>query len=233
MDIKETILITRQLKQLRRERPNASDRFSAAQNFAYEWAVTNLVNSVSSGSEESEITIPSSWLNNCDRATAAAQQLVDNLPQLKHVKLEDPPQVEKVQQPSCGAITMNAQQLNDFVQSIMQNMQNMKLNNSYSNNHILPQDIGYFFPDNHAKDEVDFIDGKAHYHNVFNFTAPIKAKVTPGESGPRSSASVALKLDQCLKGKAELWYTNEISDTMRAGFKANHQLWCNELEARF
>ncbi|KAI1002267.1 hypothetical protein K3495_g5938 [Podosphaera aphanis] len=109
----------------------------------------------------------------------------------------------------------------------------MNLNNSYSNNHIRPQDIGYFFPDNDAKDEVDFIDGKAYYHNVYNFTARIKANVTPGESGPWSSASVAQKLDQCLKGKAELWYTNEISDTMRAGLKANHQLWCNELEARF
>ncbi|KAI1002266.1 hypothetical protein K3495_g5939 [Podosphaera aphanis] len=98
----------------------------------------------SGGTEESEITIPSSWLNNYDRAAAAAQQFVDNLPQLKHVKPEDPPQVESlspqiptlssqgpswsnyndppkpvVQQPSCGAITMNEQQLSDFVQSIM------------------------------------------------------------------------------------------------------------------
>ncbi|RKF62284.1 hypothetical protein OnM2_034088, partial [Erysiphe neolycopersici] len=41
------------------------------------------------------------------------------------------------------------------------------------------------------------------------------------------------QLDQCLKGKAELWYTNEISNTTRAGLKASIENWCTELETRF
>lgn len=44
---------------------------------------------------------------------------------------------------------------------------------------------------------------------------------------------MAAQLDQCLKGKAELWYTNEISNTTRAGLKASIENWCNELETRF
>ncbi|KAI0996230.1 hypothetical protein K3495_g11949, partial [Podosphaera aphanis] len=98
---------------------------------------------------------------------------------------------------------------------------------------IRPQDIGYFLPDNDAKEEVEFLDGKTVYHNVFNFTARVKAKVTQVESGPWSSTSIAQKLDQCLKGKAELWYTTEISETTRAGLRCGHHLWCEELEARF
>ncbi|RKF71272.1 hypothetical protein GcC1_103017b [Golovinomyces cichoracearum] len=39
-------------------------------------------------------------------------------------------------------------------------------------------------------------------------------------------------LDQYLKGRAELWYTNEISNTTRAGLKASIENWCDELEFR-
>ncbi|KAI1005868.1 hypothetical protein K3495_g2352 [Podosphaera aphanis] len=96
------------------------------------------------------------------------------------------------------------------------------------NNHDGPQwraqELRYFDPDNLAKEYVEFIDGKTLYHNVYSLTARIKAKVVQGDSHPWSSINVARKLDQCLKGKAEMWYTNEITATTRAGLKASHEI---------
>ncbi|RKF54766.1 hypothetical protein OnM2_095032 [Erysiphe neolycopersici] len=51
--------------------------------------------------------------------------------------------------------------------------------------------------------------------------------------GPFASNKVAMQLDHCLKGKAELWYTLKISSTTRAGLKASIENWCEELECRF
>ena len=59
----------------------------------------------------------------------------------------------------------------------------------------------------------------------------IKAR---GEAGIQwSSASVAAKMDQCLRGKAERWYTSEISEVTRAGLRSGIDLWCTELVTRF
>lgn len=112
-------------------------------------------------------------------------------------------------------------------------MRNINLFGPHPQSQLFPQDIGYFQLDNDPKDKVEFIDGKTVYHNVFNFTARIKAEVTQGEAGPLSSANIAQTLDQYLKGKAELWYTFEINDTTYAGLKSRHELWCNKLESRF
>ncbi|RDL33672.1 uncharacterized protein BP5553_08040 [Venustampulla echinocandica] len=95
-----------------------------------------------------------------------------------------------------------------------------------------PQDLGYFDPDNDAKPS-ESTDGKTTYHNVFSFTARVRVKSQNVTNGPWSSINLAAKLDQCLKGKAELWYTNEISATTRAGLKTGIDLWCSELETRF
>ncbi|KAI0996070.1 hypothetical protein K3495_g12111 [Podosphaera aphanis] len=219
-------------------------------NFAIDWAWKNLAEA-----SPEETTIPSLWLNNYERACTAAQILVDNLPQLKVEKIDkttsnssetksenrsDIPQPVKImsentsdKETSSQDVTagpMTAQQIDALVCSIVQNL---NINNAQSQKSLRLQDIGYFLPDNDAKEEVEFIDSKTVYHNVFNFTARLKAKVTQGEAGPCLFASIAQKLDQCLKGKAELWYTTEISDTTRGGLKCGHHLWCDELKARF
>ncbi|RKF53462.1 hypothetical protein OnM2_105004c [Erysiphe neolycopersici] len=63
---------------------------------------------------------------------------------------------------------------------------------------------------------VEKLDNSTVYHKVFSFTVRVKAK--------------ALGVTE---GKAELWYTSEISRTTRAGLKASIENWCEELETRF
>ena len=96
-----------------------------------------------------------------------------------------------------------------------------------------PQDLGFFdpLPQDAAKPSSS-TDGKTTYHNVFSFTARVRVKSQGVTSGPWESRNLATKLDQCLKGKAELWYTNEISVATRAGLKTGIDIWCSELEAR-
>ncbi|RAL59542.1 hypothetical protein DID88_006536 [Monilinia fructigena] len=61
----------------------------------------------------------------------------------------------------------------------------------------------------------------------------MKAKAAGVTNGPFATTVFALQLDQCLNGKAEVWYTNEISNNTRAGLKASIENWCMELEIRF
>lgn len=65
------------------------------------------------------------------------------------------------------------------------------------------------------------------YHSVFSFTTCLRVKSADDDK------SVARNLDQCLLGKAQRWYTEEISATTRAGLHTSIDLWCGELEARF
>ncbi|KAI0991403.1 hypothetical protein K3495_g16784, partial [Podosphaera aphanis] len=94
-------------------------------------------------------------------------------------------------------------------------------------------DLGFFDPDNEATQPIDYVDGKTIYHNVFSFIHRIKVNTTGVTSGCWANSNVAAKLHLCLRGKAEKWYTNEISAVTRAGLKAGVELWCQELEARF
>ncbi|KAL9591807.1 MAG: hypothetical protein Q9179_007352, partial [Wetmoreana sp. 5 TL-2023] len=75
------------------------------------------------------------------------------------------------------------------------------------NDRFRARDIGFFDPD----------DAKA--------VESLRVKADDG--------SLARNLDQCLLGKAERWYTEEISDITRAGLQTSVDLWCKELEARF
>lgn len=84
-----------------------------------------------------------------------------------------------------------------------------------------PQDLGFFDPDPDNERLVENVDNSTVYHNVFSFIARVKAKAWGVIEGNFSANRVASQLDQCLKGKAELWYTNEISRTTRAGLKAS------------
>ena len=90
-----------------------------------------------------------------------------------------------------------------------------------------PRDIGFFDPNNDA-DPVETTDNKTIYHNVFSFTERLRVK-----KGGIDAVEIAQNLDQCLLGKADRWYTSELSDLGRAGLKTNLELWCKELEKRF
>ncbi|KAG9233437.1 hypothetical protein BJ875DRAFT_45009 [Amylocarpus encephaloides] len=94
------------------------------------------------------------------------------------------------------------------------------------------QDLGYFEPDN-DKRHSETVDGRMTYHNVFSFTSRLRTKTQGVTTGNWQGQIVATNLDQCLKGKAENWYTNEISVTTPAGLKTSIDLWCFELESRF
>lgn len=96
-----------------------------------------------------------------------------------------------------------------------------------------PQGLGFFGPDNDNERLVENTDNSTVYYNVFSFAARVKAKARGVTEGIFSANRVASQLDQCLKGKAELWYTNEISRTTRAGLKASIENWCEKLETRF
>ncbi|KAI0991115.1 hypothetical protein K3495_g17072, partial [Podosphaera aphanis] len=142
MEVKEAIILTRQLRQLQQERPNSVSRFSAAQNFAIDWSWKNLAEA-----NFEETIIPPSWLNNYERACTAAQLLVDNLPQFKVEKIDktisnssetksenrpDIPQPVKtmgddtsgkeISSQDVAAGPMTAQQISALVSSIMQNL---------------------------------------------------------------------------------------------------------------
>ncbi|RKF63880.1 hypothetical protein OnM2_022079, partial [Erysiphe neolycopersici] len=67
----------------------------------------------------------------------------------------------------------------------------------------------------------------------FSFTTRVKAKGLWVTEGIFTAKRFASQLDQCPKGKVELWHTNEISKTTRSGLKASIESWCEELETRF
>lgn len=91
--------------------------------------------------------------------------------------------------------------------------------------HIKAQNIGYFDPDNEAP-HAETTDGKTIYHNVFAFTERLRAKST-------AYHDLSKHVDECLRGKADRWFTVEISNTTRAGLMTNIDLWCESLEKRF
>jgi hypothetical protein len=139
-----------------------------------------------------------------------------------------------------GSITLSPEQFQQLISSIVArnalpaaaSLQPAANSQHTPEERFRPQDLGFFDPDSEAR-PTETTDGKTTYHNVFSFTARIRVKTQQVTSGPWTSANLAAKLDQCLKGKAELWYTNEISATTRAGLKTGIDLWCTELEVRF
>lgn len=71
------------------------------------------------------------------------------------------------------------------------------------------------------------------YYNVFSFTARVRAKTVRITEGAFVATKVGMQLDQFLRGKAEHWYANELSNTTRAVLRASIKKWCDELKFRF
>ncbi|TQS33317.1 hypothetical protein Golomagni_06333, partial [Golovinomyces magnicellulatus] len=236
------ILQAHQLHLLRVLYPAFRSRLSDVHSAAVSWVVEHT-------EKPSSAEIPNNWKNAYDRAVKAADFVVERLADAQKLNqelnqtssvtsqkisvdtkvLNDPAMSEK---PALGKMPATSITLSDDqFQSLMQNMFSQATANVKSES-FRAQDIGFFDPNNEAA-HVEMIDSRTMYHNVFSFTARLKALALDVTSGPFTPSSVACKLHQCLRGKAELWYTNEISPTTRAGLRTGIELWCSELENRF
>ncbi|RKF62352.1 hypothetical protein OnM2_034065 [Erysiphe neolycopersici] len=130
-------------------------------------------------------------------------------------------------------VIMSNEQFNQLIRGLAASSGASNNRNGPTKGWFRPQDLGYFDPNNETDQFVEFVDNKTKNHNVYSFTTRVKAKSVGVTEGPFASTIVATQLDQCLKGKAELWYTYEISNTTRARLKASIENWCTELETRF
>ena len=84
------------------------------------------------------------------------------------------------------------------------------------------RDVGFFDPDSDKATEIK--NGCRLYHNVHSFTQKIRAM---------DSLKLRHNLEMCLLGKADIWFTQELSHTSRLKLKDGIQLWCEALESRF
>ena len=122
-----------------------------------------------------------------------------------------------------------AQLLEQINQRIAPAKQTPAVTVDHTSDRFKPRDIGFFDPIDEAE-PVESLDGKTIYHNVFAFTNRLRVKASTDQN---ASSLIAKNLDQTLLGKAQRWFTEEISDTTRAGLQTNIELWCKELENRF
>ena len=135
-----------------------------------------------------------------------------------------------VQQPHM-ATTMSEEQFERLLQRLTPQVAPQPVTIDHSGDRFKSRDIGYFDPtDEPDAKPVETQDGKTVYHNVFSFTNRLRVKAA---TDANASMAMAKNLDQCLLGKAERWFTEEISNTTRAGLQTSTDLWCAELEARF
>lgn len=93
---------------------------------------------------------------------------------------------------------------------------------------IRARDIGYFDP-NSDKEPVEVKETHQLYHNVFSFTNQLRAQAITLDI-----AILHTHLPSCLIGKAERWYTEELSNITRLGLQSiSIDEWCSLLERRF
>ncbi|KAI6245262.1 hypothetical protein HI914_06545 [Erysiphe necator] len=132
-----------------------------------------------------------------------------------------------------NSVTLTSTQFAQLMTALKLNPARADYTPTHNDTSFRPQDLGIFEPNYNAKSPTGFQDGKTIYHDVFSFTARVKAITELKSSGPWSPLNVATKLDLCLRGDAETWYTNELSPVTRAGLATNLEFWCTALEKRF
>ena len=136
-----------------------------------------------------------------------------------------------VDNPEAMAVTLSNDQFQQLLATLNRPQQTAQPAAVHVNNdRFRPASVGFFDPDGDAK-AIEVTEGKTIYHNVFSFTSRVRVKTSSANAN--DATSVARNLDQCLLGKAERWYTEEISDTTRDGMQNNINNWCTELENRF
>ena len=87
--------------------------------------------------------------------------------------------------------------------------------------------IGFFVPDS-DKEPTTTVGSYTHYHNVYAFIKRVRvmAEVVAEDC-------LAQRLDECLLGRALIWWDEELSKESRANLRASLDVWCKELEERF
>ncbi|KAI1000086.1 hypothetical protein K3495_g8113 [Podosphaera aphanis] len=220
-----SIQVAHELDAPRRERPNFSNQLNETQQMHIDWIVENYSGKAAS------VETPSKWKNNYSLAIQAAGALAECMPHLMsdREKTDQPSHVNTQEKDIC-----RDQKMFTDVASIISHTQDRE--NSYSPRQDISfrvQDLGLFKPDSSSETLISYNKEQSAYQNVFSFTARIRAKTADISSGVWTPENVAKNLDNCLRGKAETWYTNELSATTRAGLKTNLDYWCTELEHRF
>lgn len=145
-----------------------------------------------------------------------------------------PPQPPTPPIPQAPSVVLSGeqfQQLSTHLSRAAALQQQLTVSQEASRQRFLPQDLGFFDPDNEAP-AVETVGGETVYHSVFSFLTRVRVK-TLGITGEWSPQNVAARLDLCLRGRAETWYTNELSAVTRAGLRSGIEFWCQELEKRF
>ncbi|RKF64626.1 hypothetical protein OnM2_017071 [Erysiphe neolycopersici] len=251
-----SIEITHGLKELISERPKFKSLLSDHQYQLIIWVTENFLLEPSITAKQ-----PNYWKNNYSKAIEAAASLAPNIPLLKQ-KLSCDSQTELLVElntraemassndsplpQASSSSTLSDEQFLKLVEAVRAQI---AAPSAPSAADITDDSISQltFAIQNKMKSSSVKVDstqasltsttnlpeGKTYYHDVFSFTNPIRAKADARESGQWVAASLAAKLDLCLKGEAELWYTNELSAITRAGLPTNLKFWCSELERRF
>jgi hypothetical protein len=90
-------------------------------------------------------------------------------------------------------------------------------------------DIGFFYPD--MQDEIRHKSDSVYWKNVYAFVEQIRDHATIVQP-----AIVRLHLKECLRGEAQSWYMNDLTDLQREGLKYSPngvEAWCRVLTDRF
>jgi hypothetical protein len=93
-----------------------------------------------------------------------------------------------------------------------------------------PKDIGYFDPQDQGP-LVEVKDKVQVYRNVFSFTNRLRVK-----AHFMDLRILRERLDECLLGRADTWYNQELDHLRRIGLRADETgitEWCKALETRF
>ncbi|KAI9885632.1 MAG: T-complex protein 1 subunit beta [Watsoniomyces obsoletus] len=96
-------------------------------------------------------------------------------------------------------------------------------NTAATNDRFRARDIGFFDPRSRSN-AVETKDNDQVYHNVYSFTNRVRVK-----SATMDAAVLRRNLDSCLRGRAETWYTEQLTDLQRIGLHpdpAGVTQWC-------
>jgi len=86
----------------------------------------------------------------------------------------------------------------------------------------------YFFDPSDVDPPVGLSGGHVVYYSVFAFTRRVK-----DETGGANCMNLNRHLHEYLLGRANIWFTMELSELERAGLTTSTSLWCQELVGRF
>lgn len=189
-------------------------------------ATSNMPNTEATGTER-WITMDqldnkiSPLVNSVQRLADTVQTLSDKVQRFESLSLLQTQTRLPIPRPPTGANTPNP------VPSVSSGSSTPRKNDKPE---FRAKDIGYFDPKDTGP-MVEVRDKVQIYHNVFSFTNRLKVKAQFVKV-----RHMRERLDECLLGRADTWYNQELNHLQRVGLRADGdgiKEWCNALEARF